>query len=260
MNSIVGFVALFVSLVFILSLMLGRTPGRIGRPPRGVGARRTDPSGTTLGLLLTAPPAGITLLSVTEPATAVTLGAMFGMAITVTARHRGLRSWVAVPLSVVGVLAAVMEAWAFVVSDTALDLTRTFRSALILLLLTCFVLGALVGGRAAALKGTRGLALFALIDVFVFMAGPAGSQLTDLAQTRFLLYLAVAGIAAAALGWAASELSLGLAAIAVTTTSLWLVLAGYDSSPTASGRIVAVVAALVAGTLLNRLLGLFTRL
>ncbi len=259
MNSLISFVALAVCLVVILSLVLGQTPGRIGRPPRGILTRRNDPSGTPLALLLTAPAAGITLLTVTETETALTLGAALGIAITCTARLPGLRSWVAVPLSVVGVLAAGKEGWAFVISDAAVDLTRTFRAALVLMLLTCFVLGALVGDRAAALKGTRGLALFALIDVFVFMAGPAGSQLTDLAQTRFLLYLAVAGGSAAALGWAASEVSLGLTAIAITATSLWLVMFGYDSSPTASGRIAAVVAALVAGTLVSRAMGLFTR-
>jgi hypothetical protein len=233
------------AMLVVMFLVLGGAPGRLGRPPAGLATRRSDPSGTPLALLMLGPLAVLTLVG--DPESGGTqLGAVLGILIGCSAPFAPARALVTTLLGVAGVLAAFVAALAFVRGEGS-DLGVVGRAALMLLVIACFTLGALVGNRASALKGGRGLALFALVDVSTFVAGPVGADLFGLDPARFAVYFVVACVAGVALGWAASEVTLGLSAVAVAVAGLGLT--GVGSGGQLSAQMMAVVVCVVVGML-----------
>lgn len=234
---------ILAGLLVVYGLILGRgVRGRVGRPPRGIATRYADPTGHGPAAVFLATLALGVFNSGSSPgvdgAQGATLGAVLGILLTVTAT-RGLTS---ATLSVLGVVAATVEGFRFIANPDQGALGYTYRAALVLLTISCFVLGALIFHRASALKSARGLALFGLIDIATFFAGPAGAHLYLLAAGQHVIYICTACVVAMGLGWAASEFTLSLAAIGVAFTSFGLGLVGWGAI--AGPGFVGVVSAL----------------
>ncbi|MGN6302630.1 MAG: hypothetical protein ACTHN8_16230 [Angustibacter sp.] len=246
--------AVLAGLLVVYALVLGGLRGRVGRPPAGIGTRFADPSGEGLAATL------LTVLAIgsltgaasgSTGALSVEGAAALGLLLATLLTLGVTRGATTAALSVLGVVAAVVEGAQFVSGPDAGGLGRLYRISLVLLVIACFGAAALVFHRASAVRGARGLALFALIDIAVFLAGPGGAQLFSLSAGRHLVYLGAACACAFLLGWAVSELTLGLAAIGVAVTTFGLGLVGLAPGAHAGDQLVGVIAALVVFTLVR---------
>lgn len=162
-----------------------------------------------------------------------------------------------------GVTAALLTGVGFVLQPgTAVFLdSAVFRAALMLLILACFIVGALIGvilGRSLrifALGRGRGLAFFAVVDLATFLAGPTGVDLLELEPRRFYLYLAVAAGFAALVGVLAGPFTLFVLGAALALTELLVPASGVVTDPAAGGTPTFLVGATLAYLLVRVLAG-----
>ncbi len=182
-------------------------------------------------------------------------GLILGIVVAPVIRYRPTRT----TLSIIGFIAGLMTAYRLVSSQSlppptgvdALD-SGAFRLSLMLIVLTCFALGAglgQMGGRSSSvvqLGGEGGLAFFGLVDLATFVAAPVGAELLGLEPDRFYVYLAIAAIGSALVGLATGPLVLWALGALLTFTSVALPLAGVGVDPMAVPAAMFAVGAIVA--------------
>ncbi|WP_244929971.1 hypothetical protein [Nocardioides sp. W7] len=255
MSEILTAVLVLVALAGVYALLLGRMPGRVGRPPRGFLTRQGDPSGTPLG---TAALAGLAIggaLVLLNPAADTGTGALVGLVVGLLVSRPAflpvvlpLFGWTGVVLALVGLVRFVVGT-----DPAGDDLRVTYRAALAGLLLAAFALGLLVHGLRAAV-GRRGLALLAVVDLVTMLAHPGNRDTLALDPVGHLTYLAVAGGFAFLVGLLASEFVLGALALALATVTLAADAVAGDARSAWVGLVAAGVAVAVLLTV-GRLLG-----
>jgi len=236
------------SLVGVYVLLLGglrRRPGAPGRAPfgryRAVGSDRVGGVVlTVLAVLLTS--------GVESPAVAAGVALFLSIALVV-----GLRTAepvVGLLMGGVGVVAATIAAARFVTDSGSGIPSQLFRVALVGIVLTAFVLTVVVFDRARGLAGHRGLALFGLVDIVVFIAGPGGADLMTLDVDRRMVIVVLAVVLAVVLGFGASAFLLTATAVMVTAAEVSLSV--LDLSADESG-VASVLGAAIAGAVAWRL-------
>lgn len=160
------------------------------------------------------------------------VGAVLGLLIQASVTRR--------VLDIIGAVAAVATGIEFLGSDSyagsVVDAVP-FRIALLALLTACFVLGAGVGlrfmGRSVrtfAFGKGRGLAFFALIEAFVFLAHPAGADLLALSGNRAYAIFVIGAVAAFVMGALASQFLLFVVGAALAVLAVLLPVAGLATS------------------------------
>ena len=156
-----------------------------------------------------------TAIVLTDPTADEQTGIIIGAVVAVFMAFRAAQRLTLPALGVVGAVCAVFQTVNVIRGDEYDALGVAYRSALVLLVFTAFVLGAAIFDRGSALKGARGLALLGIVDIVGFLARPVGADLFELSSASHAIFLLGAGATAFALGWAASEAILGLVGIAV---------------------------------------------
>lgn len=249
MGDMLELAAIGAALFGVYALILGKgLRGRVGRPPSGIGTRFTDPSGEGLAATALAAFAINTLMETGKDGGATLhggTGAALGLLLALLLTMRVTQGLTSSALSVLGLVAAVVAGVQFVSGPEQANFGRIYRTALVLLTISCFTLAVLIFRRASALKGARGLALFGLVDIAVFVAGPGGAQMFELTPGRHTFYVLTASVFAFLLGWAVSEFTLGLTAIGVAVTTVGLSATGLTSTPHAPDEFTGVVATVV---------------
>lgn len=236
-------------------LLGGGLRGRAGRPPSGIATRYADPTGGGPAAVLLTVLALNAFTSQTHPGIDGRSGAIVGLLLAVAFTFPITARFTGPILSILGVVAAVIEAVRFVADPDQGVLGHAYRAALVLLSIACFTLSAMLFHRSSALAGSRGLVLFGLIDIATFLAGPAGTHLYALTPARHALYLVAAGAVSLVLGWAASELTLGLTAAGVAAASFSLSVTGVSGDTHMfAGPICAIVVYILTRLLVSRLL------
>lgn len=225
---------------------LRRRPGRPGAAPfagyRAVGSDR-------LGAVVLAVLAVVSLIGASGVDDGIITGLLLGTLFSIGLRFA---EWLVRPLmDILGLVAASSTAVRFATSSS-LDGTMQpgSRSGVILVVVGVFVVTATVFGRKSLLTGYRGLALFGLVEVAVFVANPEVIYVLESDRqhgaTVLLLIIALAAI----LGFAASEFL--LTATALLAMSASAILSVLKLSNDNSG-FAAVGAALMAGLLASML-------
>ena len=264
MSDVLPALAVLAALVVVYALIMGAPAqqllggglrGRRGRPPSGVATRYADPTGDGPAAVLLTVLALSAFTGRAQPGIDGRTGGIVGLILAVAFTFPNTARIASPFLSILGVVAAVVESIRFVADPDQGVLGQAYRAALVLLSIACFTLSAMLFHRASALSGSRGLALFGLIDIATFLAGPAGAQLYTLTPARHVIYLVTAGAVSLALGWAASELTLGLTAAGVAAASFSLSVTGVSGDTHMfAGPICAVVVYILTRLLVSRLL------
>ena len=226
-------VVLLAVLLGIYSLILPGLRGRRGRPPRGVATRWSDPAAGDwplgiLGILAVdtfAPPAFFTGAG----------GFGFGIMLAVLLAVPAVRQITGTVLGIAGLAGAVIIFLGATVSGRYR--WDWWGHPLLIALVVLFVTTSTAAffRRGAAVRGHRGLALFALVEIAVFLASPLGIDPRELPASSQAGLFSLALLSAALLGWALSEFTLGIAAIGVAVTStLMPALTGSAAAPVAA--------------------------
>ncbi|WP_313535452.1 hypothetical protein [Arsenicicoccus bolidensis] len=207
----------------------GGLRGRVGRPPRGISTQYADPTAEGPAAVLLGSLAVGSIAENVGHHVGLREGAAVGAVLAISLTIRPLRRWATILLSTAAIVATIIEAAAFIGDSDEGLLGQTYRSAVVLLSSSCFLLSVILFNRRSALAAGRALVLFGLIDITTFLAGPAGAHLYDLGTTRHLIYLCALCAVSAAMGWAASELTLSLAAVGATVAAVGLELSGLGN-------------------------------
>lgn len=237
-------------LLAIMKFMLGGRKGRIGRPPSGIGTRFLSPSDTPIAAAAMGGYSIGIVMSLVNAQADGNAGILIGAVVAVFASIRTTGGVTITALSVVGFFCALFQMARIIQGEEHDALESIYRLALVLMVFCCFVLATLIFNRGSAFKRDRGLALLGIVDIIGFLARPTGSDLFNLDAVSHLVFILSAGAVAFALGWAASEATLGLVGIAVVGLSV--ILGGPDGW---LGVIAAVSAAgftAAAGAVIRR--------
>jgi len=240
-TGIVGALLVLALLVGVFALMLRGGPGFVGRPPKGIWTRQRDP---TEGAYFAAPMAAYAVAAFAASfanaftsSTAIAIGFIFAVLATVP----GIREVAVMFCGWVAVLLAFYAAGRFIAGAGEFDeLASLYRLGVMVVVLLAFCLGALLGDRDSAIAGSRGYALFGLVEIATFLAAPSGRDTVALGQLGNAAFLALIAVVGALVGWAVSPYMLGVIVIAVAVLSA---LQTHQDPSTAAGLWAAGTAA-----------------
>lgn len=189
-------------------------------------------------------------------------GAMVGIAFALFIR----RGWMRLLLDGVGLIAALLAMWNYVKAaapgTTGME-AMPFRLALVGLVTACYTLGAGVGSmrirsvRTFSFGKGRGLAFFGLIEVFIFLAQPAGLDLLTLDPDSTLKFVVIASLIAFIFGMITGQFTLYVMAACVALLAVFLPMAGVLADPRAGNVPMYAVGGIVVYAIVRALAARF---
>lgn len=243
MADILGLLLLLGCVVGTFTVIFRGFGSRVGRPPSGILTRYRDPQGSRFFAAALAAYALAMFLAGIGPTFGASESVVVGFLMAILVSLRSLKGVTIAFCNLLAAFLAFHGAFIFIKGSGSFEgLAALYRLGLMMVVLLSFTLGAFVGKRDSAVAGTRGYALFGLVEISTFLADPTGRDSLALGRMGNVVFMLIVAGVGFALGWAVSEYMLGVVVIAIVVVTPFR--ASFDNGDQAA--LVAGATALAA--------------